>query len=216
LGPPDRKTGQPTGQRRAPGDLPGVLRCATDLDLPALLVSMVASGGEHTGSLDAADVFVDNGLVKLKGDALLSHLLEMRSPMNKIFEDIYLQDEYRRAELADIPNGVRYVNSRGNLVIGGTPQCMLVRMTLTGEPMVFVHNMYPTETAKTVLVSSAEALVRCQYDSATSSCLPRSFLEMGAPFSVKGPSNGARFGMFGLGCAFNMLLIAAVRSHEWT
>jgi hypothetical protein len=109
---------------------------------------------------------------------------------------------------------VRYLNSRGNLVIAGTPACALARLSMEGEPTLLAHNIEPTAQGLTALVSTAEALRRLPEDAATSACLTRMFDELGAPFTVKGPSAGARFGMFGVGACFNQLLVAEARRTE--
>jgi hypothetical protein len=214
-GRPNREIGQLADDRVAPGDAQGMLQAATEHQLPALMVSMVGTEGAHRGSLDTSDVYFHDGwFMKFSGPGLLDRLLALRPPFDEIFEDILLFDDERRAAAAGIPKGVRYINAPGHLIVGGTPQCTLVRMTVSGEPTIFAHNIEATEKGKTRMVIAAEALVSLRHDQATSACLSRSFSELGAPFTVKGTSTGARFGMLGLGAFFNQLLIAAVRRRE--
>jgi hypothetical protein len=210
-GPPDPETGVLSSERLAPADVPGLVSTATALGLTAIMATMVGQVGNNVGSLASApNVFIDDGLRRLKSADAVERVLSLEEPFDELFDEIRLPELIARDIV--VPAGVRHLTAPGNLVIAGTPSAMLLRMRRGQEPMLFAHNISDTLRGRAALVTGVEAMVSLGLHPATSRCLNRSFESMGAPFTVRGASNGARFGMFGLGAYFNQLLIGAVRT----
>jgi hypothetical protein len=217
LGPPDARANMLMPGAFALGDVPRAVQVLTDHDEPAILAALMTRDGEHTGSLGfkRGKMRWDGFEHSVNAEQLADELLSFSPRVAKDFVQINLRDDHDRAGRFQVPPRVRHLTSRGNLINDGTPDAVLLRQVSAGaETLAFAHNLPPNPRGHDVLVQGVEALLAMRQEPATSACVTRSIMDLGAPYNIRGNTIAAKVGMLGLGAFFRAVMVAAVRDHD--